>query len=250
MNATLSGNRRAADNGEAVLSLSDLRVISEEEPRLQDLKIAEALGFRRKRVIRELIVRNMAELERFGAVWRGANISVSGRGRQTEVTEYWLNEEQALLIATLSDAPRAAEVRHMLIKVFVAWRRGQLPPAPENLPHRGANSDPTGAALSAMVERLTAVEAAIGFRARTTDSDLAFSLAQMPIWKNGRRPSWWGDLEVRTLLTTAHRQTTIAIAHSLLLRRFGPDRTPSTKAIHRFWQLLDTLHAAPAGRMQ
>lgn len=250
MSATLSGDRRAADNGNAVLSLSDLRVVSEEEPRLQDLKIAEALGFERPRNIRNLIKANICELERFGALLQSAKAVTSGRGRQMEVSEYWLNEEQALLIATLSDAPRAAEVRHMLIKVFVAWRRGQVPPAPESLPHRGANSDPTGAALSAMVERLAAVEAAIGFRARTTDSDLAFSLAQMPIWKNGRRPDWWGDLEVRTLLTTAHRQTTIALTRNLLLKRFGPDRTPSTSAIHRYWQILDGLHAVPAGRIQ
>lgn len=37
-----------------------------------------------------------------------------------------LTEEQSLTVAALSDADRAADVRHMLIKVFVAWRRGQL----------------------------------------------------------------------------------------------------------------------------
>lgn len=240
----------AADTGKpegrANLALSDLRVVSEEEPRLQDLRIAEALGFERPRAIRQLIQRNMTELVRFGfiATQRGAY-----RGK--EFVEYWLNEEQALLIATLSDAPRAAEVRHMLIKVFVAWRRGQLPPEPQGLRHRGANpADPTGTALSAMAERLAAVETAIGFRGRNADSDLAFSLAQMPVWKNGRRPNWWGDLEVRTLLTTAHRQTTLAVTRGLLLKRFGPDRTPSASSIHRYWQILDALHAAPSGRIQ
>ena len=94
-------------------------------PRFRDLDLADRLGFRRPRVIRELIARNKSELERFGliAVRHGAY-----RGK--EFVEYWLNEEQGLLVATLSDADRAADVRHMLIKVFVAWRRGELRSVP------------------------------------------------------------------------------------------------------------------------
>ncbi|MBB4077088.1 hypothetical protein GGR08_001405, partial [Bartonella fuyuanensis] len=42
------------------------------------------------------------------------------------VTEYWLNEEQALLIATLSNTEKSSQVRYMLIKLFVAWRRGEI----------------------------------------------------------------------------------------------------------------------------
>ncbi|MFJ6328098.1 MULTISPECIES: hypothetical protein [unclassified Rhizobium] len=95
--------------------------VFEGEPRARDLDLAERLGFRRQRKIRELIERNKGELEAFGplALQRGAY-----RGR--EYVEYWLSEEQALLVAALSDADRAPAVRHMLIKVFVAWRRGQL----------------------------------------------------------------------------------------------------------------------------
>lgn len=40
--------------------------------------------------------------------------------RGNEVAEFWLTEEQSLLVATLSDAERAPEVRSMLIRVFVA----------------------------------------------------------------------------------------------------------------------------------
>lgn len=92
-------------------------------PRARDTDIAARLGFKRPRKIRELIERNKAELERFGTCPAVGHV-VKGN----PVTEYWLNEEQSLLIATLSDAEFAADVRHMLIKVFVAWRRGQLPP--------------------------------------------------------------------------------------------------------------------------
>jgi len=97
-------------------------------PRALDLDIAKRLGFDRPRDIRKLIERNMAELLRFGVCATVAQNHGGGRGRPGK--EYWLNEEQALLIAALSETKNAAEVRHMLIKVFVAWRRGDLPPVP------------------------------------------------------------------------------------------------------------------------
>lgn len=95
-------------------------------PRARDTDIAARLGFKRHRKIRELIERNKAEFERFGSI-----APQRGAYRGKEFDEYWLNEEQSLLAATLSDAEFAADVRHMLIKVFVEWRRGQLPPMAE-----------------------------------------------------------------------------------------------------------------------
>jgi hypothetical protein len=97
-------------------------------PRALDLDIAKRLGFDRPRDIRKLIERNLDELVRFGVCATVALTSGPKGGRPGK--EYWLNEEQALLVATLSETEKAAEVRHMLIKVFVAWRRGDLPPAP------------------------------------------------------------------------------------------------------------------------
>lgn len=94
------------------------------DPRALDLDIAKRLGFGRPRDIRKLIERNIAELERFGVCATVAQTSGPKGGRPGN--EYWLNEEQSLLVAALSDAERAPEVRHMLIKVFVAWRRGHL----------------------------------------------------------------------------------------------------------------------------
>lgn len=97
-------------------------------PRARDLDIARRLGFDRPRDIRKLIERNMSELLRFGVCATVAQTS-GPKGRRPS-KEYWLNEEQALSISAASDAPLAPEVRHMLIKVFVAWRRGDLPQAP------------------------------------------------------------------------------------------------------------------------
>lgn len=93
------------------------------EPRALDLDIGKRLGLKRDRGIRDLIDRNKAELETFGPL-----AVRHGKSRGQAFTEYWLNEEQALLISVRSDADRAAEVRRMLIKVFVAYRRGHLAP--------------------------------------------------------------------------------------------------------------------------
>ncbi len=96
------------------------------EPRARDLDIAERLGFDRPRDIRKLIERNLPEIESFGVCATVARTPAERGGRPA--TEYWLTEEQALLISSRSDAENAPAVRRMLIKVFVAWRRGHLAP--------------------------------------------------------------------------------------------------------------------------
>lgn len=78
------------------------------EPRARDLDIAERLGFDRPRDIRKLIERHAAELATFGVCATVAQNHGGGRGRPS--TEFWLNEEQALLIATVSSATNAPAV--------------------------------------------------------------------------------------------------------------------------------------------
>lgn len=110
--------------GTNLTTLPEILVVEREgEPRARDIDIAEALGFERPRKIRELIERHRGEFEGLGEITphRGAKI---GRGRPEE--GYLLNEEQALLAAALSSAPNAPAVRAMLIRTFVAWRRGHL----------------------------------------------------------------------------------------------------------------------------
>jgi hypothetical protein len=43
--------------------------------------------------------------------------------------EYWLNEAQTLLLCLLADTKVAADVRHEVVKIVLAWRRGQLAPS-------------------------------------------------------------------------------------------------------------------------
>lgn len=94
-------------------------------PRCRDLELAERLGFDRPRKIRDLIKSNITEMEGFGTCPAVGRVIKGERG-STTAEEFYLNEEQALLVAILSKAPNAAAVRSMLIKVFVAWRRGHF----------------------------------------------------------------------------------------------------------------------------
>lgn len=103
-------------------SLQEIAIVEQGGmPLARDIDIGERLGLQRPRVIRELIERNREELEGFGPL-----AVRHGKSRGQDFTEYLLSEEQALLIATLSSAPNAPAVRAMLIRTFVAWRRGHL----------------------------------------------------------------------------------------------------------------------------
>lgn len=95
-------------------------VRADDEPRILDIDLAERLGFANPDDIRQLIVRNMSELEAFGFLPR-REVKNGKRGRPSKA--YWLNEEQALDVASLSRTPKAAAVRSMLIRCFTAWRR-------------------------------------------------------------------------------------------------------------------------------
>ncbi|RTL93853.1 hypothetical protein EJV44_15370 [Ancylobacter aquaticus] len=97
------------------------------EPRILDTDLAANLGMARPRDIRANVISpNRAELEAFG-VLRSMNAKSTdplGRGRPTK--SFYLNEEQALLVCLLSRTERAKAVRAEVIRVFTAYRRGDL----------------------------------------------------------------------------------------------------------------------------
>jgi len=105
-------------------------VVDGDEPRVRDIDIAERAGLPRARDIRPLIVRNMEELEAHGRIdMRGHKSRISkpnGGHELREVTEYYLNEAQAVALVSLMRTPQAVELRIALVKLFVAYRRGQL----------------------------------------------------------------------------------------------------------------------------
>lgn len=133
--------------GEAcALAITDLNTTINHEPRVLDLLLAERLGFERPRAIRQIIERNLPELEMHGSL-----ATQRGKSRGQEFTEYWLSEGQALAVCALSRTPQAAAIRHQLITVFMAYRRGQLPsPTPSDAK---AQADAARAAIAAMYER-------------------------------------------------------------------------------------------------
>ncbi len=91
------------------IELSDLRKIADnDQPRVQDIRLAERLEFERPRVIRELIIRNRDELERYDTLPCHTATPIGGG---PAASEYWLTEAQAILICMRSDAPRAPDIR-------------------------------------------------------------------------------------------------------------------------------------------
>lgn len=95
------------------------------EPTVQDVSLGEWLGMRRPTNIRTLIEANREELESYGPLHAARAMVELGSGAEREVTVYYLTEEQALVICQLSRAKRAKDVRRVLIKTFMNWRRAR-----------------------------------------------------------------------------------------------------------------------------
>lgn len=98
----------------------------EDEPRVLDVDLGAALGMAQPRNIRQTIATNKAELDSFGPSHEARAMVDIGSGSQREVTTYWLNESQALLLCMFARTPKAAEVRRMLIDAFMQWRRERM----------------------------------------------------------------------------------------------------------------------------
>ncbi|WEK50333.1 MAG: hypothetical protein P0Y66_22270 [Candidatus Kaistia colombiensis] len=112
----------------AVADASDIGVhMIEDRPLVLDTDIGVRLGMARPSNIRQVIEANRQEIEAFGSLHAANAVIEAGKGARREVSAFYLSEEQALLVCTLSRAPKAPATRAMLIRVFVALRRGQLP---------------------------------------------------------------------------------------------------------------------------
>lgn len=113
----------------SVITVSDLDTTISDEPRVLDLRLAEALGFTDRHMIRALIRRHMKTLRTLGEVVSRRKKPTAKGGRTG--TEYWLNEEQALFITAKSDTERAALVTLDMVRVFKAYlSRSQVLPPP------------------------------------------------------------------------------------------------------------------------
>ncbi len=111
----------------ACLSIADLRATGG-EPRIMDLRLAEALGFERPRNIRKLVERHRIALECFGTIRSTVERILKNKdnsapaGRPAKA--YWLNKKQALYICTKSETEKATEATIEMVEVFDAYMSG------------------------------------------------------------------------------------------------------------------------------
>jgi hypothetical protein len=94
------------------------------ELRVQDLMLAERLGFAETRAIRKLIERNIERLSRRGEVCVTASQTSDLGGRPGR--EYWLTKWQAIKICMWSEAPNVDAVQDEIADVFEAYTDGKL----------------------------------------------------------------------------------------------------------------------------
>jgi hypothetical protein len=237
--------------GALALRAADLREF-EGEARVEDLRIAELLGYATPTEVRRVIRRHLDEIHTHGVLPQSDRKNIAarfsgqsdrkiarGRGRPERI--FMLNEAQAVLVTMFSRTERAAQVRQQIVQVFLAWRHGKLVPAHEVAPETRA--------LEGLVQRIELLERAMGSRTMVGDPEFAKALTYTPAIfrhrhgsgrvRNKRFPSFWGDMEVRQALISMHRQMTIDRVHAELRNKFGENRTPSRSAIGRFFKDYD-----------
>ncbi len=104
--------------------------ITDEEPRVRDVDLAERAGLKQPRDIRKVIERCREELEEFGALDMRVHCARISKPRggfeEREVREFWLTEHQALAVLLQLRTPQARRLRGVLVRLFIAVRRGQL----------------------------------------------------------------------------------------------------------------------------
>lgn len=84
----------------------------------RDLEVAKWLRFTRLEKVRDIIRRNAKELNDYGVLT--TEVETHGQEGGRPATVYYLNKDQALIVAMLSRAQGAAEVRKILTRAFDA----------------------------------------------------------------------------------------------------------------------------------
>ncbi len=135
----------------SALTPADLNTTISAEPRIPDLKLAEALGFGRPRDIRQLIERHREALERLGGIC-GTVPQIRGRGRPS--SEFWLTKKQALFVCTKSETERATDITIMVVEVFDAATSNTTPSVQASL----SLEPPQSSALASSARGLTTAQ--------------------------------------------------------------------------------------------
>lgn len=104
----------------------DLDASAQNEPRVRDLEIAERAGLKDRHKVRTLIESKWDELAAHGEIRVSARQAETSGGRPG--VEYWLTEAQAIALVAHMRTSAAMQLRIALVRLFVAYRRGQLTP--------------------------------------------------------------------------------------------------------------------------
>ena len=122
----LNSRRRAMSTlqTESVFSPRDINTTINHEPRMQDLRLAEALGFSDIHKIRNLIERHRKSLNRFGELISAMVAENRKRGRPGK--EYWLNKKQCLYLCAKSETANATDITIQMVEVFDQVSGGTL----------------------------------------------------------------------------------------------------------------------------
>lgn len=102
---------------------------SDEEPRIRDLDLGERLGCARADEARELVKRMITAGKLSDSEVFRRSLKTGPRGGRPG-SEYWLTEEQALLVATQSGTEAAWALTREIVRVYMLARRGQIQIAP------------------------------------------------------------------------------------------------------------------------
>lgn len=204
------------------------------DARIADTHIQQALGYARIDGLHRLIQRHEDELRDFGEVFRHAAENPAGKGGRPTLT-YYLNEHQATAVCLWANTAKARAGRKVIVEVFTAWRKGQLESFAGS-----AKQDPFARAADRTGNARDQLQALAEM------PQLAREITHLPIWKNGRRPPWFSNLELRSFLTECHRQMTLAACSAEAERRFGV--RVSASGLQRFWAQLDRATGVVAGQ--
>jgi len=128
-----------------------------QEPLILDLDLAERLGFTVKISIRVLI-RKLIKRGTLKGVFI-APIKTSEKGGRPG-NAFYLTEKQALIVISHAETQIADLLLEEVIDLYLAYKRGQLTPPPQQIPTQDlSNLMGAVAALTIAVERLTSLQA-------------------------------------------------------------------------------------------
>jgi hypothetical protein len=98
------------------------------EPTVQDLDLAAALGYERPTNIRNLIKRHEASLMAMGSLLHGEAMIFAGKGARRAVTQYHLTRAQAAFIIAKAGTKRADSLAVSIAEIFAMAADRRLAP--------------------------------------------------------------------------------------------------------------------------